>query len=431
MSLRTSLQQLIRRDPGAALRERAAATASRVEAFKVAPIPPVPSHAEQVAQAGFTGDVLATCGVDHRDGTVSYSDAMGNVSRRPLARWIAFTAMQMHSRVQSEMGRRRVLEAGDLSAEAHAEWEARIRRELCSDAVHALTFRHDRAFEAAQAIRTGAEPATQARREQADAELLALAPQWEAAVDLYQRRMDEEDAIAETASDDGWPGRAPDGSGPEWRAWFEKKEEWRERTGVAAAEEASGEAGTALHELEVQIGDLSAASLAGLQLKARVAQRSDDIGVTWPDGLGEGLTRDLLAFTETQARRPAPAAPNLVSMLDIASATMNELQSLHDLADRVGGAAYALVWTGRCKKRGSNGDFNVAGELMQWLGDALTDVETAAIDEARRRSPTNRTDRETRLKILAVPVIQNGDPDETEAFAHQLLAHAEAERAGC
>ena len=66
---------------------------------------------------------------------------------------------------------------------------------------------------------------------------------------------------------------------------------------------------------------------------------------------------------------------------------------------------------------------------MQWLGDALTDVETAANNEARRRRPGNRSDRETRLEMLALPVIQNGDPDETEAFARELLAHAEAERA--
>ncbi|MCJ2021780.1 hypothetical protein MKK84_30950, partial [Methylobacterium sp. E-065] len=98
MSLRTSLQKLIRRDPGAALRERAAATASGVEAFKVAPNPPVPSHAEQVAQPGFAGDVLATCGVDHRDGTVSYADARGNVSRRPLTRSLGLRGMHVHSR---------------------------------------------------------------------------------------------------------------------------------------------------------------------------------------------------------------------------------------------------------------------------------------------------------------------------------------------
>jgi hypothetical protein len=32
--------------------------------------------------------------------------------------------------------------------------------------------------------------------------------------------------------------------------------------------------------------------------------------------------------------------------------------------------------------------------------------------------------------MLALPVIQNGDLDETEAFARELLAHIEAERQG-
>ncbi|MCJ2098053.1 hypothetical protein, partial [Methylobacterium sp. E-046] len=145
-----------------------------------------------------------------------------------------------------------------------------------------------------QVAETGAEPAPQVLREQDDAVLLALAPLWEAAVDLYQQRMDEENQIGESASSEGWPGAAPDGAGPEWRAWFQQKENWRERTGMDAAEEASEEAGTALHKIEMQIAALPAASLAGLKLKARVAQRNDDIG--WPDELGTGLVQDLLAF---------------------------------------------------------------------------------------------------------------------------------------
>jgi hypothetical protein len=35
-----------------------------------------------------------------------------------------------------------------------------------------------------------------------------------------------------------------------------------------------------------------------LKLKARVAQRHDDLGLDWPDNLGAGLARDILAFTE-------------------------------------------------------------------------------------------------------------------------------------
>ena len=122
--------------------------------------------------------------------------------------------------------------------------------------------------------------------------------------------------------------------------------------------------------------------------------------------------------------------PSLVYILDLTSASMNDLQSLHDIADLVGGVAYATAWTGWCKARGPDDDYNAAGKLMQWLGDAPTDVETAANNEARRRRPANSSDRETQLEMLALPVIQNGDPDEVEAFGRELRAHAEAERRG-
>ncbi|MCJ2093988.1 MULTISPECIES: hypothetical protein [unclassified Methylobacterium] len=126
---------------------------------------------------------------------------------------------------------------------------------------------------------------------------------------------------------------------------------------------------------------------------------------------------------------------DLVGMLDLASASLEDLQSLHDLSDRVSSFAYALVWTSRCHTRGWDeskhpGDqYNAAGKLMQWLGDALTDVETAVDKEAARRLPDNASDRETRLSMLAVQTIDNGDPEAIEAFARELLAHAAAERA--
>ncbi|KNY20262.1 hypothetical protein [Methylobacterium sp. ARG-1] len=67
---------------------------------------------------------------------------------------------------------------------------------------------------------------------------------------------------------------------------------------------------------------------------------------------------------------------------------------------------------------------------MQWLGDALADVADEARKEAQRRRPTTPNERETRLKILAGPTIENGDPDEIAAFAGQMLAHTAAELAG-
>lgn len=122
--------------------------------------------------------------------------------------------------------------------------------------------------------------------------------------------------------------------------------------------------------------------------------------------------------------------PDLVGMLDFTSASMEDLRAVHDVADLVGSVAYATTWQGRCKMRGYGDEANAAGKLMQWLGDALTDVETATSAEAARRLPGNSSDRGRHLSIWAASVIDNDDPKSIEAFAWELLAHAEAERAG-
>ena len=73
---------------------------------------------------------------------------------------------------------------------------------------------------------------------------------------------------------------------------------------------------------------------------------------------------------------------------------------------------------------------NVAGQLLLWLGDALTDVETAVDRELDRRTPSDSHNREIWLTMRAWPVISDGDPDAIEAFARELLDHAAAERRG-
>ena len=154
-----------------------------------------------------------------------------------------------------------------------------------------------------------------------------------------------------------------------------------------------------------------------------------------------GASAVLSQNTETEAEgvkaqaqpEEPPAALSLVPMLDLASATMTELQTVREVAQRIGDVAYAQAWGPRCQRSVSAygaSDFNDAGKLVQWIGDALTDVESAVNKEVRRRRPTSPVDRETRLEMLALPVIQNGDPDEAEAFARELLAHVESERAG-
>lgn len=73
---------------------------------------------------------------------------------------------------------------------------------------------------------------------------------------------------------------------------------------------------------------------------------------------------------------------------------------------------------------------NAAGKLMQWLADALNDVEAAVVREARRRVPARPVDRETRLELVALPIIQDGEIEGVAALARELADHAAAEMRG-
>lgn len=348
-------------------------------------------------------------GIAHGDGTVSFIDASGVALREPMARWVGFVAMQMHSLIQGEISRQRIA-ANSLDPEAYQAWEEGARRALRSDAVHALAFRHLRAFEAAQALRSGTEPATQDMRERNDAGLLALAPAWEAALDLLQRRNEEEEATVAAAPEDGWPGQAPKGTGPEWVEYLQQKEAWRERHGIIAAEDASSDAATALHETELRIAGLSAASLAGLKLKARVGQRHDDIGLDWPDNLGAGLARDILALTEARAE-PSPAPMLNVANRDLSreafdyawrlsllSVPFDNLTRLYDLFHQVSeilsdAGEERTFWVPSV-----HGVRTPGGDLLDAEQNRLGCLRDACADELTRRTP--RTDRERDAALI-------------------------------
>lgn len=131
------------------------------------------------------------------------------------------------------------------------------------------------------------------------------------------------------------------------------------------------------------------------------------------------------------------AAPrSLVDQIDLTAATLDDLVALYDTANLIADMAHAMCWQGRCHARGWNeranpGDqYNVAGDLMQWLGDEMTEVVSATVQEATQRVPSTETDREARLMLMARGVIEDGDHERTAAFARELSDHAEAEKAG-
>lgn len=204
--------------------------------------------------------------------------------------------------------------------------------------------------------------------------------------------------------------------------------EWRKRTGIDAAEEASAAACRAVDEVEDRIAALPAGSLAGLRLKARVAQHNQDIGVDWPEGLGEGLARDILAFSVSAEAPSQPAAlkfdRSISDRIDFAAATLKELVAVHDTAKLVGDVAQAVVWQGRCKASPAENpyapSYNVAGTLMAWLSDELTHVESLVVEEMKKRRPAEYFDREMRLAWTAAAIIQNGDAIETATFIGEV-----------
>ena len=129
----------------------------------------------------------------------------------------------------------------------------------------------------------------------ADLELLALAEPWEAATAAYDATVQRQIAVSEKAPTlEAPPARDP------YDDWLRLIPGWRERTGVNAAEGASQEAMGVVNELENRIAATPATTMAGLRLKARVAERSDRFEIVWPDGFGEGLVGDILAMSEPE-----------------------------------------------------------------------------------------------------------------------------------
>lgn len=145
--------------------------------------------------------------------------------------------------------------------------------------------------------------------------------------------------------------------------------------------------------------------------------------------LMRAILRDAISLADRETAHAPPPAQRVVDQIDFASATIDELRAIHDTVEMVGGVALAVTWQGQCRLKGSNYDLNAAGRLMQWLGDALTDVESAAAIEVEKRTPSDVYDRQTRAAIRARSIIANGDVEETAAFARELVGLAAAQAA--
>ncbi|MCJ2063271.1 hypothetical protein MKK63_11170 [Methylobacterium sp. J-088] len=143
-------------------------------------------------------------------------------------------------------------------------------------------------------------------------------------------------------------------------------------------------------------------------------------GVNWKGELLDGSTP-----SKANPGNPPRTTYGIAERVDFAQATLDELRVLHDKARALSDVAYSMSCQGACQSgdRSLFGDHhNRAGHLLHWLGDALTDVESAAADEMQRRQPASQDDRRERLASIAERIILNGDTDETAFFIGQLTA---------
>ena len=102
--------------------------------------------------AGMFAELTAISGgVFHDEGIVCFTDAAGKVLYKPVADWMAHTAMRMWHRARTEMARQ--LNDPAVGDNERERLEAKLRLDLRVDALHALAFRHREAFDLAQAER--------------------------------------------------------------------------------------------------------------------------------------------------------------------------------------------------------------------------------------------------------------------------------------
>jgi hypothetical protein len=107
--------------------------------------------------------------------------------------------------------------------------------------------------------------------------------------------------------------------------------------------------------------------------------------------------------------------------------SISELASAHDVAVLITDVANAVSCQPRCasQKPYPAPSYNAVGDLVEWISGALTAVADGTVREVRSRVPTSDYDRTRRLQILSEATVANGDPDETTAFARELLAMVE------
>lgn len=157
--------------------------------------------------------------------------------------------------------------------------------------------------------------------------------------------------------------------------------------------------------IAIELGRLRGIAMAELERRIGPETSAEEIA-----RISRELRLDVLA-------KAAPLDDSIVGQVEFSSATVEELSLIQEKARLLADIANASAWQGCCAG-------NAAGNLMTWLGDELTVLESEAARELQRRQPTTLRDREKRLAAVAERIISNNDDVETATFIQELTAWA-------
>ncbi|ACB27143.1 hypothetical protein [Methylobacterium radiotolerans] len=157
--------------------------------------------------------------------------------------------------------------------------------------------------------------------------------------------------------------------------------------------------------IAIELGRLRGIAMAELERRIGPETSAEEIA-----RISRELRLDVLA-------KAAPLDDSIVGQVEFSSATVEELSLIQEKAHLLADIANASAWQGCCAG-------NAAGNLMTWLGDELTVLESEAARELQRRQPATLRDREKRLAAVAERIISNNDDAETATFIQELTAWA-------
>lgn len=141
--------------------------------------------------------------------------------------------------------------------------------------------------------------------------------------------------------------------------------------------------------------------------------------------VGARFADAMLAGTLTPLMRGTPCSLDLIAAagFNLSSLSLRDVAALRDITVTLSNVVRAM----QMQPRGWRGPhLNDVGHITEWLGDQLDAQIDRTVNELRSRTPADWIERDIRLEAIAEATVSNGDPEQTAAFARELLAMVEA-----